>query len=61
MNLPPSCPSRELFERSLESTCRALAGEPGLQIDFSDQGNLAVNFNCLCRSQTIRQTGMYAA
>ena len=37
MNLPPSCPSRELFERSLESTCRALAGEPGLQIDFSDQ------------------------
>ena len=39
MNFPPSCPSRELFERSLESTCRALAGEPGLQIDFSGLEN----------------------
>ena len=37
MNLPPSCPSRELFERSLESTCRALAGDPGLRIGFSGQ------------------------
>jgi cobaltochelatase CobT len=39
MNFPPSCPSRELFEHSLESTCRALAGEPGLQIDFSGLAN----------------------
>lgn len=37
MNLPPSCPSRERFERSLESTCRALAGDPGLRIGFSGQ------------------------
>lgn len=39
MNLPPSCPSRELFERSLGSTCRALAGEPGLLISFSTNQN----------------------
>ncbi len=39
MNLPPSCPTRELFERSLGSTCRALAGEPGLLISFSTSPN----------------------
>jgi len=39
MNFHPACPSRELFERSLESTSRALAGESGLQIDFSDLAN----------------------
>ncbi len=37
MNLPPSCPNSELFVRSLESTCRALAGNNGLQLDFSGQ------------------------
>jgi cobaltochelatase CobT len=39
MNLPPSCPSLELFEHSLESTCRALAGEPGLRISFAANQN----------------------
>jgi cobaltochelatase CobT len=39
MNLPPSCPSRELFERSLESACRALAGEPALRISFTANQN----------------------
>ena len=37
MNLPPSCPTSELFARSLESTCRALAGDHGLQINFSGE------------------------
>lgn len=32
-----TCPSRELFERALESSSRALAGEPGLSISFSGQ------------------------
>ncbi len=35
MNLPASCPSRDQFEHSLQCTCRALAGEPGLPISFS--------------------------
>jgi len=35
MKLPPSCPSRELFEHALESTCRAIAGERGLAISLS--------------------------
>jgi len=39
MNLPPSCPSLELFEHSLESTCRALAAEPGLRISFAANQN----------------------
>ncbi len=35
MNLPASCPSRDQFELALQSTCRALAGKPGLPISFS--------------------------
>jgi len=35
VNLPPSCPSVELFERSLESTSRALAGDRDLLINFN--------------------------
>ena len=35
VSLPATCPSRELFERSLESTSRALAGDAELQINFS--------------------------
>lgn len=32
---PATCPSTELFERSLESTSRALAGDADLRINFS--------------------------
>jgi len=38
MNLPPACASRELFERALESSSRALAGDPHLQMPKPDEG-----------------------
>ena len=37
MNLPPACGSRELFERALEGSSRALAGDPHLQISIPDK------------------------
>ncbi len=37
MNLPPACNARELFEHALESSSRALAGDPELLISFPGQ------------------------
>ena len=53
MNLPPACPSPESFQQALESSSRALAGDPHLQIPVPDKDKSCV--------ELAAQRGLYDA